>query len=809
MRVARSLRPLRASTSLLLARRTVRKHPGLVGAVLALSLIAGLLINIGLVMMTQHSAYLDRKAEDWNSPDAVLLMPKGEQADDVEKALRSDERVRELENTPGVNIWGSIPYADSTLPASFLFYDVDASPKMGRWDVASKLDRPVENPVWVPSTLQAAGGYELGDKLVLTSPMGERTFHIQGFTESTYGSTPANGPLWLGLPNKDYTSLEAESQEYMDGLKAELADSGQDDASAAQQAPGWVPYTLMKLKVRSIDQDLGLTDEILTRFNVTAWTMDTSILSTTNQMSVGLISVIILLFSSMITAVALLMLAFMLRGAIRDDLPAVGALRTMGFTTGGVMRPMVLLFALMAALGAATGSALSYAVLPYLSSVLRAQTGITWRVQAEPGVLLACAAGLGAMIWLGGALVTRRSGRMSAVEALRGGQEDHSFTRARLPLQRTRGPLAVLLGLKEMLAAPGRTLVILVVAAACTMASVFSVSGLGMLTDKDKALSLLLGSTSADVTVSAQSPHDVDRALEKARDTPGVASAIPYFAKTETTSGVNVLFIVVDRPEDLPTNPVYEGRAAHHSNEIVMSPGAAERFKTSIDSTWTAKRNGVEKDYLVTGMASSIVNAGIFVILTREAYEDLVPDASMNDIGVFTTTSSDSSAVTKALQKELGSSFQVFNSREATALQIGSYMSVVPLLSRSLMAFTGLIVVLVVALMTSSLVARSRHDSGLLKALGMTSREAGARVRWTILPSLTLGTALGCAAGGALVRPLLKVMFSGMGIKQITVDIPQWPTFAVGVTVLITAVAAGFIATRPINRVTAYSLMTE
>ena len=55
-----------------------------------------------------------------------------------------------------------------------------------------------------------------------------------------------------------------------------------------------------------------------------------------------------------------------------------------------------------------------------------------------------------------------------------------------------------------------------------------------------------------------------------------------------------------------------------------MSPGAAERFKTSIDSTWTAKRNGVEKDYLVTGMASSIVNAGIFVILTREAYEDLV-----------------------------------------------------------------------------------------------------------------------------------------------------------------------------------------
>ena len=165
--------------------------------------------------------------------------------------------------------------------------------------------------------------------------------------------------------------------------------------------------------------------------------------------------------------------------------------------------------------------------------------------------------------------------------------------------------------------------------------------------------------------------------------------------------------------------------------------------------------------------------------------------------------------MTKALQKELGSSFQVFNSREATALQIGSYMSVVPLLSRSLMAFTGLIVVLVVALMTSSLVAQSRRTAGLLKALGMTTRQAATRVRWTILPPLVLGTALGCAAGGALIRPLLVVLLSGVGIKQITVDIPQWPTLAVGATVLLTAVAAVFIFTRPINRVTAYCLLTE
>ena len=102
-------------------------------------------------------------------------------------------------------------------------------------------------------------------------------------------------------------------------------------------------------------------------------------------------------------------------------------------------------------------------------------------------------------------------------------------------------------------------------------------------------------------------------------------------------------------------------------------------------------------------------------------------------------------------------------------------MSMIPLLSESLMAFNGLVVVLVVVLMTSSLVARSRHTAGLLKALGMTTRQAATRVRWTILPPLILGTVLGCAVGGALIRPLLEVLLSGCGDQT---DHGGYPTVA-------------------------------
>ncbi len=430
----------------LLVRRTIRKHPGLVGATLVLSLIAGLLSNIALVMLTQHSSYLEAKAAEWSSPDIVAVLPQDERAQAVEDDLRAEERIAALEVADCVTVQGSIAYS---LPSGFLFYDIEDTPAMGRWDVASQAGRPMANPVWVPSTLQEAGGYELGDELVLTSPMGKRTFHIQGFVESTYGGRPSMGLLWLGLPRQDLQDLQAEAQAHMAALRAEWEASGRGGAQSPDLIPGWVPSTLIKARVQGgFEAGREVIAASAAEHGATGvWDMDRELVSLDHQTSVGVVAVIVLLFSSMITAMAVLMLVFMLRAAIGEDLGAVGMLRAAGFTTGGVMGPMVLCLAAVAAVGAGLGAGLGHIVLPLLSRMLRAQTGVTWRAQADPLLLLGCAMALGTVVLVSGALVAWRASRITTVGALRGGQADHSFTRARLPLQRARGPLAILLGI--------------------------------------------------------------------------------------------------------------------------------------------------------------------------------------------------------------------------------------------------------------------------------------------------------------------------------------------------------------------------
>lgn len=794
------------SASRLLTLRNVRKHRGLFSAVFSLSLIAGLLINIAVVMLAQHSPFLVNFAAKLDAAQAVAIVPATPAATQMEERLRADKRVEELTVRPGVGIMGQIPFADDTMPANFFFYDVDAAPKMNRWQVSSQSPDQQDSPIWVPATLEAAGRYKLGDELTLTSALGERKFHVQGFLESPYGGMPSMGLLWFGLPHEDFTALQKEADDFVSAAGGIAAVE-----AAAGASFGWVPSRLLEVGSGNVEDGRAAVQAALEASNLEdeSWEMDLNIVVQGNSISVGLVSVTILVFAIMIAAVAVLVLAFMLRAAMRDDLPTVGALRALGFTSAQVMRPLVLPLTVLAALSAALGAGASYAVFPFLGKLLRSQTGLYWQAEFSPTALAAVMAALGVLIWASGALAARRAAKLTAVMALRGGQRDHSTSRNLLPLRRTRGSLPALLGLKELLAAPGHALLILIVSAACSLGSVYALSGTGLLIDKERALPLLTGGIMPQVTVIDSDPRRAEYALETARALEGVQAAFYFNQGRLSTDEIGLFALIADEFDKLPLNPLYEGRYPRHANEIVVGSNIASRFGLEVGSTWELKRKGTTATYLVTGLASSVLNAGEFALMTRAGYNTLVPEASLHTIGVYAQPGVDGAELTMRVTDAVGSDALVVNSQRTLEVQVAGFLSMVPLLTYSLMVFAVVVVVLVIGLFTFSLVSRSLPSSGLLKALGFTSRQAARRVRWTVLPPVLLGVIGGGALGAALIGPLLTLTLSGAGIKKVAVSIPVWPSYLVTAFTLATALVVVYAATRPISRVSARTLLVD
>lgn len=794
------------TASKLLTLRNARKHRGLFSAVFLLSLIAGLLSNVAVVMLTQHSTFLTDFAAKLDTAQAVAIVPATPAATQMEERLRADERVEELTVRPGVGIMGQIPFADDTMPANFFFYDVDAAPKMNRWQMSSQSPDQHDSPIWVPATLEAAGRYKLGDELTLTSALGERKFHVQGFLESPYGGMPSMGLLWFGLPHDDFTALQKEADDFVSAAGGIAAVE-----AAAGASFGWVPSRLLEVRSGNVEDGRAAVQAALEASNLEdeSWEMDLNIVVQGNSISVGLVSVTILVFAIMIAAVAVLVLAFMLRAAMRDDLPTVGALRALGFTSAQVMRPLVLPLTVLAALSAALGAGASYAVFPFLGKLLRSQTGLYWQAEFSPTALAAVMAALGVLIWASGALAARRAAKLTAVMALRGGQRDHSTSRNLLPLRRTRGSLPALLGIKELLAAPGHALLILIVSAACSLGSVYALSGTGLLIDKERALPLLTGGIMPQVTVIDSDPRRAEYALETARALEGVQAAFYFNQGRLSTDEIGLFALIADEFDKLPLNPLYEGRYPRHANEIVVGSNIASRFGLEVGSTWELKRKGTTATYLVTGLASSALNAGEFALMTREGYRSMVPDANLFNVGVYARPGVDAAELTTRVNAAFDNEALVVNSQRALQVQVSGFQSMVPLLTYSLMVFAVVVVVLVIGLFTFSLVSRSLPSSGLLKALGFTSRQAARRVRWTVLPPVLLGVIGGGALGAALIGPLLTLTLSGAGIKKVAVSIPVWPSYLVTAFTLATALVVVYAATRPISQVSARTLLVD
>ena len=107
-------------------------------------------------------------------------------------------------------------------------------------------------------------------------------------------------------------------------------------------------------------------------------TVDLEVLSTATSIPSGILGAILTATALLITLVAVLVIRSTLRSILARDLPALGALRACGFTSGAAARSLTWCFGGLALPAAAAGALGSYAAMPLFTSLVNSQSGTTW-----------------------------------------------------------------------------------------------------------------------------------------------------------------------------------------------------------------------------------------------------------------------------------------------------------------------------------------------------------------------------------------------------------------------------------------------
>lgn len=765
----------------LLVKRDLRKRPGSALALVLLSALAAALINIGYLLATSYAENITVRTQ--GAPQALAVLPEAPEVEQVVRLLRADPRVEGVETIPS-----KIEAELKGRTDQVILYDRDAEGSLGRPLVTDRSARPVTDPVQVPAVLAMTGDVALGDPITVTTSQGSASLHVDAFAESVYGGAPSLGWFAFGLPHEDFAALDLPG--------AHPAVTVQVDAAS--------PPVAAKALDQAIRTAQGGSQGSITPVIAT----DLDIVTDVATVSSNLIVVVLLALAGLIVIVTAIIMRFLLRNLVVTDIRHLGVLRAAGYTTGRVVAAMLTSSLAVTLLGAATGVGLSYLVMPSIKRSFEAQVGLGWEVPFSPfGLVLACVLLVG-VVGAVALAATWKVHRISTVTALRVGIPTHSHQRGRLPLATTRGPLRTLLGLKSAVRQMPQNVVVALTVAVAAFVAVF---GLGLssalLGQPDRAAELLIGEVE-DVRVRVAPGVDVAEVEREIRPVPGVSQAYPMTYADTRVEGRQVVLVVSDDPSSGRDRPITEGRMPKHPNEMAIGAPIAEQHNLRVGDTYRLSIGAGEADYLITGIVSTVRNAGYLAFLSTDAVQRADPGFRHTNIAVYAT--GDRDAVVERISTALGPrALGVTNFHASVNSQLETFLATASVVDIAVVVLTVGVTVIVVALVVSSVLVRGRQEFGILKALGFSDRDLASQVRWGVLPAVGLGAVAGVIGGAVALGPLMSALFGSIGITTFDAGLNPLLTAGVAAGIIALAWVIAWIGTRRIRRISAYALVTD
>jgi putative ABC transport system permease protein len=448
-----------------------------------------------------------------------------------------------------------------------------------------------------------------------------------------------------------------------------------------------------------------------------------------NAAQAGTLVPFLVVFGILGLAVAVLIVANVVSGAVVAGFRHIGVLKALGFTPSQVMAVYLAMVAIPAIIGCGLGVVLgNLLAVPLLHNAFRgfgdgaegSGVGVVGWVDVVAGV------GLPLVVALSALLPARRARTLSATQALSAGSAPRAG-RGRWVQRRlagTRLPRSVSLGLGLPFARPARS-GLTVAAVVLGVASVTFALGLGASISTYQKADSASGAYDLDVfapppgevppgvPVAALSPRQDEALL---RSAPGVAhvtgSTGLSMRRTGTTQDVDITFFRGDASS--LRYRVWKGRWARGAGEAVVSERFLRRNRLAVGDRMDLEANGRRGEVRIVGQ---VVNGAELVLSNWETLARFAPRAQVDRYLVQLRPGADTRAFMTTVGR--GDPGLMVPGPEGPDQFIVILYSTISLLTLMLASVAALGVFNTVVLDARE----RRRDLGLLKSIGMTPRQ--------------------------------------------------------------------------------------
>lgn len=741
--------------SLLIVRSNIKKAKGQTAAILVLILLAAAMLNLWLMLSMDYKANFDRYHDKLHAEDVTLTV-SGNSRDFREflaGLLEGDSRTHEYSLEDCMHMVGTFSYNGGALNAWLVFLEKQTALERPIGSIEIVEEGPDTSGVYLP-LLYRSEDIDLGKTFELTIGTYKAEYTVCGFFNS----------VMMGSHNCAMTEIVLTQDQY-----------------SALEESGLVPQaTLCGVRLKDRQDNLGYSYEAWLKGavsegypNILMSSNCYDMVAQSRYISQMICSGIISAAAAFVLVIALVVVSSNIVNYIQVNMRNLGALKAVGYTSGQLIRCLLLQFLSLTFLGGALGTGLSYLLFPAVNTMMIRQTGVPYALRFLPVPFVIT---LGALAGTVGLCVWLTAGKMKKIEpiaALRSGIQTHSFRRNPVPLEKTKAPLNLALALKITCSGVKHNVTVCITMLVLSLVVVFS--GLmteNVINDMTPFVNMIVGEM-ADSCISVQSETE-DAFLKEANLDSRVEKAYLYTSlNVAHEEGAELMATLCDDFSKV-SNPsvVFEGRFPKYDNEIAIAGKYAKEQGFQLGEEIEITANGKQETYLICGFTQISNNLGRDCLLTRAGYERL---GALTDVSYYLnlTEGTDIDGFHLEMKQRFGSSvnatINILTTVEAAA---GVYVSLMRFVVMALLALSAVIIGFVLYLLVRTMLNNLLRYYGILKALGFTTRQLILQTALSFMPSAILSTAVGLTVFSFVINPLTALFLSGIGIVKCAFTVP-------------------------------------
>lgn len=775
-----------------LAIANIRKSKSATVSLFIFILVAALLLNIGLMVITQINTFFDNKAEQLKDPHAIIMMDYASYHDDFGEFITNYAGVTEKETEEAIIMNAKYKFGNSDLTSSTVIFNADDHRNIGTLKLVEKLNSTSANDIFIPYIFKTNGGYKLGDNFTITYQNKDYAFQIAGFFETTMLGTTNIGVMKFMLPTAPYHKLAGELDELTEGI---VLSAVMDDQTQS-------PMLLNDFTMEFPQSAVGGTTSYI-------WGLDIEMVKNVSTLTINVISMILVAFACIIVFVSLIVIKYRVSNSIEDGMTNIGVLKAIGYTNKQIITSFILQFVLIASSASVIGVGLSYSLMPFIGSIVSTLSGLLWHQKFDMLINLVTIFTVVLCVVIVTLISAFRVQKIQPIMALRGGISTHSFRKNHFPLENTRGSLHFLLGIKSMLTNVKQNFMILLIIVALTFASVFSVVLYFNIASDKTAFVNLFGSEPANVLLYVKPDTDTRELMSHVKQMDQVRKVNVLDLITTKMDGQTVYTNVTEQYDQLENNTVYEGRQPKYENEISISWVVSNQINKGIGDTVEIAYGAETGSYLVTGLSQSIGNLGQIGALTMEGIQQLHSDYKGTTLYVYLDGISNKSFI-ENVQEQYGDAIvETLDIDENIESQTGMYTAAVFAVMVMVLTITVLVVVMILYLVIKTMIIKRKQEFGVMKAIGYSTIQLMHQMSISFLPVIISGVTIGGVLGYFYTNPMLSILLSSAGVKRLDflVNLPSIVMLCLGI-LLLAYIVSMFVSIK-LKKISAYSLITE